>query len=694
VSSNQFYALTLAQYEDLLQTADPLMQSLEKLDSTVNEAIDAKNSAALTEHQKAIVAAKAAVNQQMRGMVKDGPEDIAITEVIHFIGRDPSEKNGKGKYSWLNRKHTFIKSDKMKSHWRSYQLDKDFANESRINKMKKFYEKMRDPSTGKLSHKKLLHAAAKAIKTAPTKIQLVSFNTAAAYKTFASTVGNEHFNVSKAASLFRATAGAGVHGGYNKKSGKLSFSADGNAEADLLSAQGTFNCFIPSKEGFEINISLPDKTKQFRDVNLGCVRANLQATVDAFVGATVAAGANLNLSLKHVDDNPQGIQKMKLMGNNKLAPHVEYKNPAEKSKAERQAFKTNVNAFVGAKAGGELQSSISWQNPDKLSAAKQQQAVIAGNDASPSNLQKAGIQAADESTWQDFCAIELDGSAAIGVGAGCGFSIGYNKQLAKFYIHAHAEAVMGPGVSGSIGYVVEAGHIMEFIAFVYHKIKDYNFAYLGMFMVEHAVDAYRAIDAYKQYTLMMLKYLMEKGFELGDKLEEAEDAFENWWLHFVLSIEKEVIYQEKADEAAQNIINDPDRLKYTLPEVKGQLLTFLGDAPTPNEDIQTAMLIILAYIQSRGDYDNVVQHLNLDGTKLSVEAGHKRLHQLLGHDAKDYIDNIPGFNKEFFVDSEEIIATIPKNTPVKTLVNVEVIKKQYNEIVAVQRQFNAKMFIV
>lgn len=689
VNKNEYYALSVAQMKQLLSTADPLMTSLVTLNEATNKDVDANNKEAMSAHQKAIVAAKAVVNQHMKPIV-NGPSDIKLTEIIHFIGKDPTEKNGKGKYPWVNRKHTYVSTKKVKPHWRSYRIDKDIKANSRIEKIKQFHEKMKDPTTGKISHKKLKAAAAKAMNKPNLSVTMASANVSAAYKTFAKKIGNKHFDASGEAQLFRAAAGGAVSGNFEPKKGKFSFSADGNADLDLAQAQAHVSASIPSTAGFPLKVYLPDNKDVFRLVDLGSVRADFTATVAGFVGASVAAGANLNVSIKpsSKDTTKQVIQ---FHGSNAPDPTTHYKDKQEKAAANKIGLTTDVNAFAGAKASGDIHSSIKWKNPDIVAKKAKQIHNVTDNKPNDelTSIQKDAKQQLLEDCWTEFAAIDAGGSAALGAGFGLGFSVGY--QEGKFYLRAHAEAVCGAGLSGNVGYIVEAKRVYHFVAFVYHKIKDVNFMYLGIFLDKILVDgAERAVNTFKQYTLMLTKYLMDEAFDIEQKtikhFDEIMAGAEQWWTVIVENIKEVVIHQENADTTAQNIINNSDRLKYTLPEVKGRLLTLLGSAPSPNLDIQTAMLIILAYVQSQGDYQNIVQHLNLDGSKISTAEGRKKLHQLLGYDAKDYVDSIPGFNKDFFVTADEIKAKTFRNTPVKTVLNINAIKKQYYEIDEAQRK--------
>ena len=636
---NSFYALTVQDADDLEVTAKPLMDALQKLwDATNSDLHD----------DKTIVAAKQDLNNTLKvENVINSPDDIEITEITHFIGS----------------KRTYVPTSKMLKKWKFSQIDKDIQVDNVSSKIRLFLEKMKDPDNPKrISGKNVKNAIARVSGGSAVDIKIAEVDWSSTYKDFQTYVGGDNFNASAQAQLLRACAGGSMTGAWSPQKGKFSFSADGQATLDLAQGQLSTTCYIPGVQGFPLKVNLPNKEGQPRPLDLGAIRSALTLTAQGFVGASIAAGANLNMTLTQDGENNQ----LKANGNHKPNPNSTG-NAIAKADADKTGLTTEANAFVGVKAGGEVGANIAWQNPEYK--------------------KPASTTTNDDATWTEFASLDVGGSASLGAGLGLEFSIGYNVNTGKFYIRAMANAVCGAGLSGDIAYVIEPKHIWEFVMFVYHKIKDQNFEYLGMFLVNAGADAF------KEFTLMMTKYIVDEAFELEQATASTLQSVGFWWLSILSDIQEAIQHQTIADQTANNIINDPDKLKFTLPEVKGRLLTLLGTAPIPNESLHTAMLIILAYLQSTNDYNNVVQHLNLDGSSISVDAGRRKLHQLLGYDAGDYIANVPGFNKEFFVDADSITANIEQNTPVKTLLNVQFIQAQYQEILRVQAKEKTYTFM-
>jgi hypothetical protein len=373
----------------------------------------------------------------------NSPDDIKITEVTHFIGN----------------KRTYIQSDKMKSHWRAYKIDRTIQMDKVEPKIRLFLEKIKDPDNPKrISAKNVKQLIAHTMGKAPIEVNMAEVDWSQTYQHFQTHVGGKNFDASAQAQLLRACAGGSIDSAWNKKSGKFSFSADGHATLSLAEGQLSTTSYIPSVQGFPLKVNLPNKEGQSRPLDLGAIRSALILTAQGFVGASIAAGANLNMTIT-------SSNQLKANGNNKPNPNSTG-NSTAKADADKTGLKTSANAFVGVKAGGEVGANIAWQNPEYKKPV-------------PNNTLPATN---DDTTWTEFAALDVGGSASLGLGAGLEFSIGYSIDTGKFYIRAMANAVCGLGLSGDIGYVIEPKHIWEFVMFVYHKIKNSDFSYLGMFL--------------------------------------------------------------------------------------------------------------------------------------------------------------------------------------------------------------------
>ena len=231
----------------------------------------------------------------------------------------------------------------------------------------------------------------------------------------------------------------------------------------------------------------------------------------------------------------------------------------------------------------------------------------------------------------------------------------------QFYINGHANLTCGPGASGDIGYVIELGHLTEFVQFIYHKIKDTNFAYTGMFIEK----------AFENFTAMLMKWMLTE-------IKQAESGMADWWINFVPRLVDLYRREQIAMQTANNILKHPDILKFTLPEVKARLLLLLGDYYWENSTLQMAKLVVLSYLQSQGDYLNVLQHLTLTpGVYLNTEAGYEKLKSILGITDVAAMRMMKGFNLQTLPSSDSLPNKAVRNSAVTPLATLDEIRNAY-----------------
>jgi Rhs element Vgr protein len=515
--------------------------------------------------------------------------------------------------------HIYIDMKKVLPAWKAHKLTPDNEHHISYSQVK---EKLKD------------------VVKVEKDITLTEVEWDAAYKTFSKTITGKNFNATAEAQLLRATAGGSVTGNWDILNGKIGLSADGTATASLAKGKLSFNLYIPAKCGLELAVSLPGKSGEFREISLGAIRCALNLEATGFVGASVAGSANLNLDL--TKDNHKTA--LKAYGSHKANPNTKYKSDQDKSKADNNALKTSADAFAGVKGGGNVGSNISWQNPEKQSTKK-----------------------SDES-WSEFAALNAEGSASLGLGAGLGFSIGFMPRSGQFYVNAHANLTCGPGASGDIGFVIEAGHLMEFVQFAYHKIKDCNFKYLGMFIE----------DSFARLVQIMTKYIMEQATDLKNVTEREIQRVADWWTQIKMGLNERYEQERIAARTAENILRDPEKLKFTVPEVKARLLIILGDNAWDNSNVQIAKLVVLSYLQSQEDYINVLQHLTLkDGERISSAEGFEKLKDILGITDFGAMRIMKGFKLESLPSSKQLPTNAESHSPVKPLATIEEIRAAY-----------------
>ena len=398
-ASDTFYGLSRPELLELLADAKPLQQAVEQL-----------KSAQQGGDPKAITQAKQTLNDTVKPLVHSA-EASDLTEVVRLAGK----------------KYTYIRSDKMKNHWRGYKLDADD-------------KKQADQSAAALNFKQICNAIADKKKEGPDyKWTLGDKEYAGYFNQWAAAVSKKltvetansddphrSYDASASAQLLRYCAGASLAANFNPKTLKGGVKGKLDGEVALAEGRAQLHGYIPDAEGFHVKFNAPGL--QNKGVDLGGMRATFELALGGFAGASVLACTDIEFS-------PDG-GKLRARGAN----------------AEASA---GASAFAGAKLDCDANGKLEWKNPE------------------------------DEGEFKEFCTVGCGGAIAAGAGAEAEFRIEFHKG--KFYIRAKAGVVCGVGATGKLEYEVNADLIWEFVQFVYHKVKDLRQDYA--LLIED--DAYR-----------------------------------------------------------------------------------------------------------------------------------------------------------------------------------------------------------
>ena len=156
---------------------------------------------------------------------------------------------------------------------------------------------------------------------------------------------------------------------------------------------------------------------------------------------------------------------------------------------------------------------------------------------------------------------------------------------------------------------------------------------------------------------------------------DIKKEVEQWWDHLYQELKYFGVNTKlaHAEQLASNIITKPDKLRLATPEVKGRLLYMLtypdfvhevyaqakedselaigreyldpfdtasivdqahiqarNNAHYRLQSLERAILLILSYVQSMDEYNNVMQFMSLDISKGTVAEGEERLYNELG----------------------------------------------------------------
>lgn len=342
-----------------------------------------------------------------------------------------------------------------------------------------------------------------------------------------------------------------------------------------------------------------DRAGEAISVDLGYMQGQGEITIGGFAGASLEGSLSLECGMS-TDGH------MRVRGTSK-------KISGGKEARSNYGIPASADAFAGAKLDGSASLAFCWKNPEH----------------------------SDEFT--PFAGITADGDVALGVGIDADFQIGYNQAKSEFIVHAEAGLTLGLGLTGGITCAVYPGHILNFVAFVYHKIMANNYQYMGII----------TDDAFILFVNLLTKYIFEADTTLINLFEDKVEEVRTWWNSLAPSLIQPNLIEVLG--LCNQINNQPDKFKFTPPEVKGRMLYILTDsslsqqllnnamensaahgnmyiavADTQMQQIETAILNILSYVQSILDYENVITHMSLNPmVKLPVDEGKQRLYDSL-----------------------------------------------------------------
>ena len=159
--------------------------------------------------------------------------------------------------------------------------------------------------------------------------------------------------------------------------------------------------------------------------------------------------------------------------------------------------------------------------------------------------------------------------------------------------------------------------MVEFVQFVYHQLNNQNFDHLGF--IEEA--------AFTMLTRFLL-YHIETGTELANAIGDGVDKMKDWWSRREAEI-------EDSEVLARQVLSNPKILRFTTPEAKGAMLFKLTkDHWFYREELQEdAVLMILSWVQTQREFQEVCEHMTEDGTKSRrsdpYQVGYDRIVSLL-----------------------------------------------------------------
>lgn len=420
---------------------DALTQSRQKL-LTLEEALSAAQAERIPspgavqalqnqikQAQKAYEAAYAAVKKELgdKGYLATSGNGKEMLELIPLAQR----KQGGKPQPWA-RKWTYVRSDKVSSHWRSYQFNK--------------HEKGQPASfvkNGKIDGKELKNQLSKL--EPKLKSEWTLGHTAGFWfpelQSWAEQINkkSEGNNVSfeYGVQLFRYFAGCAASAEWNPRGGKVAAKFNGKAELMILSGKAKVEGYLPAKDGWVWTLTGPKTGKEF---HIGAVRFFGEAKLEGACGASASAELGLEVDYSQLTGK-SGVKGAR----RKQATSA---GVAKTGKLDQLGAEAGAGAdlFAGAKLSGELMGALQYKSPEK----------------------------SDE--FGSMAQVGPKVEAQFGAGAAAALIVHYDKG--KFRLKAKAGVCLGPGAKGEIGLEVDAKRIYTFMEWLFRALLNANFEML------------------------------------------------------------------------------------------------------------------------------------------------------------------------------------------------------------------------
>ncbi|MFG6447110.1 hypothetical protein ACG0Z6_02505 [Roseateles sp. BYS180W] len=497
-------------------------------------------------------------------------------ELMSLLPLAMRQKPGQPAQPW-GRKATYVRSEKMKNHWRTYNLSAADTrqNDSFVRNGQIDRQALKDQFT-KITPKLKAEWGLAAGHFFP---QLQSWAEALRSERKLDDNGNLLFK--SEAHLFRYFLGCGLEGSWSPKEGKVFGKANAKAEVQVARAEAALECVFPSQTGWVWALVGPKSGKTF---HIGAMR--LMATIK------VGAGAGASLAVELAVELDYSATKAGAAGPAVRGRRSKPTPPTTQLNLSKYTVSASAGAevFAGVKASGELVGGLQFLNPEK----------------------------GDKFDFMASVGPKLEGQ--MGVGAGANLMVNFEKG--RFMVRAKAALCLGLGAKGEIALEINGRRVVSFLQWFFHALLNVGFEYLE---VVHR-------DAYRQAT--RLAVLMVEGGET------AYEKLTTSWAEFVDDLSDGMAREDRRVALMNKILGNPVALRLATPEAHGILLwqmsrhgflTKTTHAAENSEGMEMlgrrkrAIYLICTWAQCRSQFENMVQHMGPEGAKSDFKANYQHL---------------------------------------------------------------------
>ncbi|WP_336286615.1 hypothetical protein [Cronobacter dublinensis] len=398
----------------------------------------------------------------------------------------------------------------------------------------------------------------------------------------------DRFGFDSQSQLMRWTYGAGLTEELNpfevdfrsqskkfKKEAVASGKASAYASLALAESRSKFTLSLPDIHG--ITITYPLKPEMGGGMgNLGVLRFDFELALAGSVGASLGVELGVSVKSNWAKGVPGSSDNTGAPGERKIDISKVVEDPEVTGE---------LTVFAGAQASANLSGAIKWLNPDKKDLKYTQLAKVA-----------------------------LGTTAQMGVGWSGSFRFSYENGRVK--VLARGGMCWGGGGKGSVAFDIDGEAIItDFMPCLTYMLRNADYIKLSENVIREG-DFY----AFCALPLLIGMYGVN---QLADNLGKETDLL-------LKKLRDSWDEKERRVQLMEHILDTQGEcLKYSPPESKGAAIAsliernFWDDVASPASHAQTqceglvtysprkrAVLLSLRWIQSKRDYENVMQHLS------------------------------------------------------------------------------------
>lgn len=559
--------------------------------------------------EREVILAQSELDKANRDLIQEMEPLTQLSDNTNHISElIPIQRRG-GHASAVGFKMTYVRSQKIQNHWRKYRLtsqaDTTGGDDSVITQGKVDWKKLKQQLTdisGSTSIKTDIPWFDDWMKLEDQHKELFQWSEhinenlqiARSYQSGGEhEVGSLKVDLSAEAQLMRWSYGAsGVSGEANPFKKKGAIKSSGHAELMLAEAKASIDCYEPPG-GYMM---------AFAGMNLGMLRSHTILSVAGGIGASIAAELNIDAEFTGSGAKAKGVRGSSRTRGIPGKQTVDMSLPDNSQGGE-------LGAFVGGQLEATVAGQVEWKSPES-------------------------------EKFEPFAKIAPAIAGQIGIGGEATLKISY--QGGKFRILAKAALCYGVGAKGKLTLEVDATLIYEFAKWVAYQLKNINYQKLD-FIDDAAFEALSNI----------ISLAVQLGYDARNFMLETADDISNLadstWSEITSGLED----ANKRAKLAGRICNDPDLLRYTSPDAKGQIIYQLiqrniADHLDPRNEVwnpldkvfwkagamntrKQAIIHVFTWVQSKTEYDRIMQRIipAIGGQKISKALGEKRIKEFL-----------------------------------------------------------------